>query len=104
MTSIFLNHNKITSVDNDAFVLCPNLKFLALQDNQIKEWFDLSYLSHLDFLDLSNNKIEDNKIDYLPANLMIVKLQGNPLCQATDAGLHKYHYRKQYVMALPELD
>jgi len=104
LTTVFLNHNKFTHVDDDTFALCQNLKFLAIQDNPIKEWFDLSYLMKLEFLDLSNNKIDHHKTDCFPEGLLVLKLQGNPLCQATDASAHKFSYRSVYVENLANLD
>lgn len=104
LTTVFLNHNKFAHVDDDAFALCQNLKFLAIQDNQISQWFDLSYLSKLEFVDLCNNKIDHHKVECLPECLLVLKLQGNPLCQASDASAHRWSYRKVYVEALANLD
>jgi Leucine-rich repeat (LRR) protein len=100
LTTIFLQFNKITKVADDAFANCQHLKFLALQSNQIAAWPDLSYLQSLEFLDISSNKLAVQGSDYLPTSLLVLKLQGNP-CAATD---HKYLYRKDYVITLPQLE
>lgn len=44
----------------------PNLKFLALQHNQIEKMFELRFLHNLEFLDLSGNKITQADADLLP--------------------------------------
>ena len=79
----------------------PNLKFLALQNNQIEEMFELRFLQKLEFLDLSGNKIKEAEVAYLPKNLFALKLLGNPLCQE---GAHRFSYRKDFVLALENLD
>ena len=33
LTTVFLQYNKIQKVDDNAFIGCPNLKFIALQNN-----------------------------------------------------------------------
>ena len=84
---------------DDFFEQMPNLKFLALQDNQIEEWFDLRSLKSLEFLDLRNNKLPSDGAANLPPQLIVLKLQGNPLCGENG----KFGYRKDFVSSLTEL-
>lgn len=60
LTALFLQYNKVTAVVSAALTFCPNLKFLALQNNQIEKFPDLRYLTQLEFLDLSHNKLKEN--------------------------------------------
>jgi len=64
--TLYLHNNKIQLVNDDFFESMPNLKFLALQDNQIEEWFDIRSLTQLEFLDLRNNKLPPNSAENLP--------------------------------------
>ena len=63
--------------------------------------FELRFLQKLEFLDLSGNKIKEAEVAYLPTNLFALKLLGNPLCQE---GTHKFSYRRDFVLALENLD
>ena len=76
-----------------------NLVFLALHNNHIKRIEGLVHLRKLAFLDLSNNLIEEvpEVKSCLPCeNLMILKLQGNPV-QSVD-------YRRRVVLSCGKLE
>ena len=102
VTTIFLQYNKLTTIHLDAFEGCPNLKFLALHGNQIETFPDVSYLTHLEFLDLSCNNLTTLNPCYWPRNLVVLKLHGNPF--TTGNPDKKYEYRRPFVLELPELD
>ena len=74
-----LHANKIERVEEGAFRMCPNLTFLSLAENVIEEWFDIRHLEKLNYLDLSQNKLQGNGADKLPKSLIILSLQYNPL-------------------------
>lgn len=99
---MFLQYNKITSVNLDSFEGCVNLKFLALQFNQIEHFPNLSYLKALEFLDLSGNLIKQLNPKHIPERLVVLKLHGNPLIDSNSN--NKYEYRKPFVLWLEELD
>ena len=81
--------------------MCPNLTFLSLAENLIEEWFDIRHLEKLNYLDLSQNKLQGNGADKLPKSLIILSLQYNPL---TTESSNQFAYRKPYVLELPELE
>ena len=57
----------------------------------------MRYLKQLEFLDLSNNKLSKAEgADFMPTQLVALKLQGNPLCKKEN----KYAYRKDFVLKL----
>lgn len=58
----------------------------------------MAYLNDLEFLDVSNNKIEEIDIeDGLPSSLLFLKVKGNLF--RTDT----FDYRKEYVLLLENL-
>ena len=91
VTTIFLQYNKISVIDLDAFRCCPSLKFLALQNNLLENLPSLKYLKGLEFLDLSGNQLQELDAQLLPQNLFVLKLHGNPM---TTKGATKFSYRK----------
>jgi Leucine-rich repeat (LRR) protein len=102
VTTIFLQYNKLTTIHLDAFEGCPNLKFLALQGNLIENLPDISYLTQLEFLDLSSNNLSSLSPYHIPRNLVVLKLHGNPLTTLNSD--NKYEYRRPFVLELHELD
>jgi Leucine-rich repeat (LRR) protein len=102
VTTIFLQYNKLTTIHLDAFERCPNLKFLALQGNQLENFPDLSYLTRLEFLDLRENRLQSLDPCFIPRHLVVLKLHGNPFTTTNQE--NKYEYRRPFVLELPDLD
>lgn len=80
LESLYLHYNKIQEIGR-GLEMNKNIIFLSLHNNQIKKLEGVKHLRHLAFLDISNNQIESiPDIKEVPReNLMILKLQGNPI-------------------------
>jgi hypothetical protein len=58
----------------------PNLKFLALFGNRIRSiGKEILNCTNLEYLDVSDNLIENIDWEYLPKSLQILNIQGNPV-------------------------
>jgi Leucine-rich repeat (LRR) protein len=70
----------IERIPSNAFAMNLNLNFLALQKNKITKVEGIKHLPNLQFLDLSENMIEEIDIaTELPASLIFLKLIKNPI-------------------------
>ena len=64
LTTLYLQSNKITTLEPDCFMTMPSLRFIALQNNQIEDvGMAMAYLNDLEFLDLTSNKIQQIDIE-----------------------------------------
>jgi len=68
----------------------------------LEQFPNISYLAKLEFLDLSNNLLQDLDPHNIPKQLVVLKLQGNPFTQRDPD--NKYEYRKPFVLHLQDLD
>jgi len=94
-----LQGNQITSI-GDGFELSLHLKRLFLGLNAITELSGVSHLSHLEVLDLSDNKIAELPTSFrkvLPESLRIFDVKNNP------ATLEGSDHRAAVAKALPKL-
>lgn len=70
---------------------------MALGSNRIKRIANLSHLRKLQFLDLSNNQIDEIPAPgEIPQSLRILNLSGNPICELDD-------YRMRVLALVPKL-
>ena len=74
-----------------------NLEYLSLQGNQIEYVTGLSQLENLIYLDLSKNNVQEINFSRLPEDIMILKLNDNPIAKRED-------YRETVIANLPELE
>lgn len=74
LTELYLIANDIEEI---SFMNLPNLQFLDLAENSIKELKNISHLKKLKELYLGNNFISE--IKNLPENLEVLDLQCNPI-------------------------
>lgn len=88
LQAIRLNHMSITTIDN--LEVFWDIRELHLAGNMICHIENLEYLSKLEHLDLSNNRISGEAllrgIAGLPKNLQTINLAGNP-CAENDSVL-----------------
>jgi hypothetical protein len=79
---IQLNNYGIEEIDN--LEVFEHIKELHLSGNRIKILENLNYLTNLEFLDVSNNNIDENGlkkvIGNLPSSLQTIVIGGNPCC------------------------
>ena len=74
-----MQNNLITEISLNSFSKNLKITFLSLQKNKITRIENLAHLEYLEMLDLSNNEIEEVDPKQLPANLLALKLIGNPV-------------------------
>jgi len=82
LTVLWMSRCGLTDIDGIASI--QSLKELYVAYNNIEDVSPISFLESLEVLDLEGNKIEDiEQLDYLAliANLSVLTLTGNPICQ-----------------------
>ncbi|XP_019470985.1 leucine-rich repeat-containing protein 56 [Meleagris gallopavo] len=97
-------------LDLDGISACSSLKELYIAYNKISDLCPLSFLDHLEVLDLEGNNIEDiNQMQYLGlcCKLRSLTAQGNLIClkpNAESAEELDYNYRAEVKKLIPHLE
>ena len=74
LTHVYAQHNLLQSIP----FLPESVIFLSFANNTITDIKNLTHLTNLQFLDLSNNKIQTFDNDELPLKLVVMRIKGNP--------------------------
>uniref|UniRef100_A0A8C9F2B7 Leucine rich repeat containing 56 n=1 Tax=Pavo cristatus TaxID=9049 RepID=A0A8C9F2B7_PAVCR len=97
-------------LDLDGISACSSLKELYIAYNKISDLCPLSFLDHLEVLDLEGNNIEDiNQLQYLGlcCKLSSLTVEGNLIClkpNAESAEELDYNYRAEVKKLIPHLE
>ncbi|XP_040529077.1 leucine-rich repeat-containing protein 56 isoform X6 [Gallus gallus] len=97
-------------LDLDGISACSSLKELYIAYNKISDLCPLSFLDHLEVLDLEGNDIEDiNQMQYLGlcCKLSSLTVEGNLIClkpSAESAEEPDYNYRAEVKKLIPHLE
>ena len=105
LEQIVLSGNCISEIVPSSFRTNVNLQFLSLAKNKLTAIENMGHLESLQFLDLSNNLIEAVPyLNELPANLLSLKLIGNPIERQASESNKLAAYRKPFVLHLSQLE